>query len=87
MRVMSQRLLDGEELHHPNDERIAATMELQHEMGGVIMAEAKAQREFLRATRAKDCKRASSLHAARATKQRIAEVRKAKTVIRIAKGN
>ena len=86
IRVMCARLNAGEDLHHPNDQQTAACWELQWEMGSVIMAEAKALRESMRVKRNEaQPKRVMALHAARATKQREAEVRKAKTLIRITK--
>jgi hypothetical protein len=83
IRVMCERLSLGQDLHHPNDMRTAASMELQHEMATAMIAEAKAYREASRVKRAEaQPKRESSLHAARVTKQRIAEARKVKTAIR-----
>jgi hypothetical protein len=87
IQVMCERLANGQELHHQNDMRTAATMELQHEMATAMIVAAKIQREESRVRRAQaQPKRVVALHAARATKQRIAEVRKAKTMIRITKG-
>jgi len=84
IRVMCERLALGQELHHPNDMQTTATMELQHEMAAAMIAEAKALRAASKVKR-KDAqpKRVVALHAARATKQRIAEVRKQKVIIRI----
>lgn len=84
IKVMQGRLERGEDMHHPNDMRTAASMELQHDMATAMIAAAKAQREAYRVARSlAQPKREQALHAARATKQRIAEVRKAKTMIRI----
>lgn len=88
IRVMCERLKNGEELHHPNDMQTTATMELQHEMAAAMIAEAKALRAASRVKR-KDAqpKRVMALHAARVTKQRMAEVRKTKSIIRIIGNN
>lgn len=84
--VMCQRLARGEDLHHPNDNQTCATMESQHEMAATMILLAKLHREASRVKRAlAQPKRVMALHAARATKQREAEVRKAKTIIRIIK--
>lgn len=86
IQVMCDRLARGQELHHEGDMQTAASMELQHEMATAIIVAAKVQREESRVKRAQaQPKRVMALHAARATKQREAEVRKAKTVIRITK--
>ena len=73
IRVMCERLANGEDMHHANDMQTTATMELQHEMATAMIAEAKALREASRVKRAEaQPKRVMALHAARATKQRIA---------------
>ena len=62
-------------------------MEAQHEMAATMILLAKMHREASRVKRElAQPKRVMALHAARATKQREAEVRKAKTMIRIARG-
>ena len=86
IQVMCDRLANGQELHHKNDMRTAASMELQHDMATAMIVAAKIQREESRVRRAEaQPKRVMALHAARATKQREAEVRKTKTIIRIVK--
>ena len=86
IQVMCQRLANGQELHHEGDMRTTASMELQHHMATAMIVAAKIQREESRVRRAEQQpKRVMALHAARATKQREAEVRKAKTIIRIVK--
>jgi hypothetical protein len=74
----------GEEMHHANDMQTTATMEAQHEMATAMIYAAKVMREASRVKRQfAQPKREASLEAARATRQRIAEVRKAKSIIRI----
>ena len=88
IKVMCERLANGQELHHEGDMRTTASMELQHDMATAMIAAAKLQREELRVKRAEaQPKRVMALHAARATKQREAEVRRAKTIIRITRGS
>jgi hypothetical protein len=87
IQVMCERLANGQELHHQNDMRTAASMELQHDMATAMIVAAKIQREESRVRRAEaQPKRVVALHAARATKKRIAEVRKAETMIRLTRG-
>lgn len=87
IKVMCDRLANGQDLHHPNDNKTCATMEAQHEMAATMILLAKMHREASRVKRElAQPKRVMALHAARATKQREAEVRKAKTMIRIARG-
>jgi len=88
IQVMCERLANGQELHHEGDMRTTASMELQHDMATAMIVAAKIQREESRVRRAEaQPKRVMALHAARATKQREAEVRKTKSIIRIVKGN
>ena len=88
IQVMCERLAHGQELHHKNDMRTAASMELQHDMATAMIVAAKIQREESRVRRAEaQPKRVMALHAARATKQRIAETRKTKTIIRLTRGS
>lgn len=83
IRVMCERLAAGEELHHPNDMQTTASMELQHEMSTIVMAEAKALRASLKVTREEQQpKRVMALHAARATRERILEVKRVKQIIK-----
>ena len=87
IKVMCERLARGEDLHHPNDNQTCATMEAQHDMAATMILLAKMHREASRVKREMaQPKRVMALHAARATKQREAEVRKAKTIIRITRG-
>jgi hypothetical protein len=87
IQVMCERLANGQELHHPNDNQTCAAMEAQHHMASTMIFLAKMHREASRVKRElAQPKRVVALHAARATKQRIAEVRKAKTVIRLTGG-
>jgi len=84
IKVMCERLANGQELHHPNDNKTCATMEAQHEMAATMILLAKMHREASRVKRElAQPERVMALHAARATKQRIAEVKKTKTMIRI----
>lgn len=86
--VMCERLARGEAMHHVNDNETTATIDEQKEMADFVIAAAKLQREELRVKRAEaQPKRVMALHAARATKQREAEVRKAKTIIRMTRGS
>jgi len=86
IKVMCERLANGQELHHPNDNQTCATMEAQHEMAATMIMLAKMHREASRVKRElAQPKRVMALHAARATKQREAEVRKTKSIIRIVK--
>jgi hypothetical protein len=86
IQVMCERLANGESLHHPNDNQTCATMEAQHEMAATMILLAKMHREASRVKRElAQPKRVVALHAARATKQREAEVRKTKSIIRIVK--
>lgn len=86
IQVMCERLANGQELHHQNDNRTCATMEAQHEMAATMILLAKMHREASRVKRElAQPKRVMALHAARSTKQRIAEVKKTKSIIRIVK--
>jgi hypothetical protein len=88
IQVMCERLANGQELHHEGDMRTTASMELQHDMATAMIVAAKIQREESRVRRAEaQPKRVMALHAARATKQREAEVRKTKSIIRITRGS
>lgn len=82
-----KRLELGQELEHPDDRRLPATIEKQTEMSQRIMAKAKQTRLESKVRRAEaKPKLTKALHAARAAKQRIAEVRKTKTIIRLTRG-
>ena len=84
IRVLRARLMAGEELRHEGDETITATLESSREMSQVFMDLALAQRAANKVKRADaQPKRVAALHAARATKQRIAEVKKQKYILRI----
>ena len=84
IKVMCERLANGQELHHPNDNQTCATMEAQHEMAATMILLARMHREASRVKRElAQPKRVMALHAARATKQRIAEVKKTKSLIAI----
>jgi len=86
IKVMCERLANGQELHHPNDNKTCATMEMQREIAATMIMLAKMHREASRVKRElAQPKRVMALHAARATKQRIAEVKKTKNLIRITK--
>lgn len=88
IQVMCARLANGQELHHVSDMRTAASMELQHDMATAMIVAAKIQREESRVRRAEaQPKRVVALHAAQATKQRIAEVKKTKYLIRTTRGS
>jgi hypothetical protein len=79
IQVMCQRLANGEELHHPNDERTCASMELQHQMTAAVIELGQMHRDACRVKREHaQPKRESSLYAARVTKQRIYEAKQAK---------
>ena len=83
---MCERLANGQELHHKNDNQTCATMEAQHAMAATMIMLAKMHREASRVKRElAQPKRVMALHAARATKQREVEVRKTKSIIRIVK--
>jgi hypothetical protein len=88
IKVMCERLANGHELHHENDNQTCATMEAQHEMAATMILLAKMHREASRVKRElAQPKRVMALHAARATKQRIAEVKKTKNLIRMTRGS
>jgi hypothetical protein len=87
IQVMCDRIANGQDLHHPNDNKTCATMEAQHEMASTMILLAKMHREALRVKRElAQPKRVMALNAARATKQREAEVRKTKQLIRMTRG-
>jgi len=51
IQVMCERLARGEELHHPNDAKTVASIELQNEMTTAVMELGKMHREACRVKR------------------------------------